>query len=130
MREKNYSIPLQPVPLQRARLSGNHFYDPQQRLKTAMGLYFCKIHGEDPKFQGPLYVEALFFMPIPKTKKQRYHPLYHFRRPDLDNFLKFVLDVITQTDLIWNDDAQVTEIVTKKHYAKKPHIEITIRELL
>lgn len=130
MREMKYEIPLQPVPLQRARLSGKHFYDPQQRVKIAIGLYFSRIHGNQPRFEGPLIVEALFFMPIPAKRKDKYHPLYHFRRPDIDNFVKFVLDAITQTDIIWWDDSQVTELVAKKHYAKKPHMEITIRELI
>lgn len=130
MREKKYAIPLAPVPLQRARHNGHHFYDPQQRTKVAMGLYFSNLHGKDPKFEGPLLVEALFYLPIPKEKKERYHPLYHWRRPDLDNFVKFVLDAITNTGSIWHDDCQVTELITKKHYAKIPHIEILIRELV
>ena len=133
MQEKKYEIPLQPVPLQRARAGfkgGHHFYDPQQRVKIAIGLYFCNQHGSTPKFQGPLAVEALFYLPIPQNKKEKYHPIYHYRRPDLDNFLKFVLDAITQTEVIWEDDSQVSEIFTKKIYAKKPHMEITIRELI
>lgn len=41
--------------------------------------------------------------------------LFEFtRKPDLDNLAKAVLDAITDTNLVWRDDSQVTQLALSK----------------
>lgn len=129
MRSKTYEINLKPIPWQRAGLNNNYFFDRQQEEKVAFGLILNKQHGIEPIFTGPLCLEALFYLEQPKTKAQRLAGPYHFKRPDLDNYLKFILDTITDTKAIWNDDNQVAWITAKKLYAKNAKTVITITEL-
>lgn len=51
-----------------------------------------------------------------------------FRKPDLDNFLKLVLDAMNR--ILIADDAQITSITTKKRWAKDGtgHINIKLEE--
>jgi len=51
-----------------------------------------------------------------------------FRKPDLDNFLKLVLDAMN--GILVTDDAQVTSIITKKRWANdgNGHINIKLEE--
>jgi len=70
-----------------------------------------------------------FFMPIPKTmpKKKREELKYHYKRPDLDNLIKWVLDVAQ--GVLFEDDSRVCVMHSKKKYDKDPRTEFTIKEI-
>lgn len=48
-------------------------------------------------------------------------------RPDLDNYLKVIMDA--SNGLLYEDDNQVVEILASKRYAKMPYVEIILEEL-
>jgi Holliday junction resolvase RusA-like endonuclease len=50
---------------------------------------------------------------VPKPKS----PVWHCKKPDLDNLIKAVTDAITDTQRIWLDDSQVCFISATKSYA-------------
>jgi len=62
----------------------------------------------DEPFTGPVEVEVFFYVKRPKTTK------LEFPKPDLDNYLKAVLDLL-QPHVI-ADDSQVVSIITAKHW--------------
>jgi Holliday junction resolvase RusA-like endonuclease len=45
-------------------------------------------------------------------------------RPDLDNYIKFILDCCN--GVLWKDDCMITKIVAKKQYSRHPHTEIVV----
>lgn len=48
------------------------------------------------------------------------------RRQDIDNFNKILYDALT--GIVWVDDEQITEVLTRKFYDKmRPRIEIEIK---
>lgn len=53
---------------------------------------------------------------------------YKATRPDCDNYVKELTDVMTQ-EKFWHDDAQVVELHVTKQYAEKAEIHITVEEL-
>lgn len=116
-----YIIPGQPIPLSRPRFSKDHVYDSQKGEKFAASINIKFWHKDKPFFLGPLHLTITFFMQ--STRKKGWHDL----RPDLDNLIKFVLDVMN--GIVYNDDKQVVKITAEKIYDKEPRTEITIEEL-
>ena len=53
---------------------------------------------------------------------------YKTTRPDCDNYVKELTDVMTQLKF-WHDDAQVVELKVSKRYADAAWISITVEEL-
>lgn len=72
--------------------------------------------NEDHKLMlGPIAVEVTFYLPRPKTvsEKQRPQPIVP---PDVDKLARALLDGIGQSEVIWGDDSQVTELKATKVY--------------
>lgn len=130
MRSKEYIIDIRPIPWQRVGHNGNHFYDKQHQEKLAYGLSIARIHGNDPKFQGPLQLDMIFYMPIPKLTRNRTQGIYHYSTPDKDNLIKMLFDSITQTNIVWNDDRQCAIGSWQALYDKKPRVYFKITELI
>lgn len=86
-----------------------------------------------PAILGPveLHVDVVLAIPPSRTKKDTREALAGRRkptaRPDLDNFLKAVLDGLN--GIAFKDDAQVVQIVAGKRYGEQPHIKVTVIEL-
>jgi Holliday junction resolvase RusA-like endonuclease len=72
---------------------------------------------------GVVRVDLDFYLPRPKTHLDRHgvpkpkSPVWHCKKPDLDNLIKAVTDAITDTQRIWLDDSQICEITATKTYA-------------
>jgi crossover junction endodeoxyribonuclease RusA len=68
-------------------------------------------------------VELDFFLPRPKAHFKRdgnvkaNQPIWHCKKPDLDNLIKAVTDAITDTQRVWLDDSQICAISATKSYA-------------
>ena len=68
-------------------------------------------------------VELDFFLPTPKAHHKRdgsvkaNSPVWHCKKPDLDNLIKAVVDAITDTQRVWLDDSQICQISATKSYA-------------
>ncbi len=108
--EVGFKIPGAPIALQRPRKGKHGFYDPQRHIKNAMQIYLS--HYEGPLLQGPQFLIVIFYMPIPKTasKKeiQRLKGTFHPLRMDLDNLIKFCLDMCQDAGNIFKDDAIIS----------------------
>lgn len=73
-------------------------------------------------FTGPLEVTLVFLLKRPKRLMRKTDPIgtvSHTGTPDVDNLAKAVLDAITDTGVVWNDDSQVQDIRIGKRYAEK-----------
>jgi Holliday junction resolvase RusA-like endonuclease len=79
-----------------------------------------------PALDGPMQVVARFYLPAPKALK-RMTP--HTKRPDLDKYLRALLDSLT--GIIFRDDSQVCCVDVSKHYAlgSEPRAVITVTPL-
>ena len=127
---KTYILHGKPKPLQRARVTRYRTYDPQSEEKAKDRLILREQRGNvAPISDGPLDLVVTFFMKIPKStsKKDSLNGKYHVKRPDLDNLLKYILDV-AQGVLI-KDDSLVSSIIADKIYDNEPRTEFTFREV-
>lgn len=84
-------------------------------------------------FEGAIYLEAVFYMPIPKSTPKKKKVLmmsgkiYHVKKPDKDNLEKFICDCLN--GIVWRDDAQVAHSESLKVYSGNPRTELTIKQI-
>lgn len=120
-----YTIPGIPTPLARPRLGKHGVWDSQSRLKLSSGIMLRSQH-KLPLFDGPIHMDITFFMYTARPSKKNLGT-YHPKRPDIDNLVKFVLDVAN--GILFKDDACVASLSAIKIYAEEPRTEIIIRKL-
>lgn len=141
-----FSINIRPVSKTRPRFSTQggwaraittkkvrHFENEFRRLSKK---YRPKI-----PWTGPIHLIVKFYVPFPQKPKNKDWPT---QRPDLDNYLKAVMDAMSPVDQrvsgktirtelgFWDDDSQVCQIETWKMYSyldKEPHIRIQLQTL-
>lgn len=87
--------------------------------------------------EGPLVVKLEFICPRPKShfgtgqnkfKMKRSAPMFPCNtRQDLDNFIKFPLDILNKR--VWVDDRQIVHIIAWKLYGIDPMTRIEIATL-
>jgi Holliday junction resolvase RusA-like endonuclease len=83
-----------------------------------------------PPIEAPVRLELLVELPIPKSWSKRKAAdavTGHIRptsRPDVDNYLKAILDAINT--IVVADDAQVVEVYAKKKFSVAPKVIATI----
>lgn len=87
----------------------------------------------------PLVMRARFIFQRPKShfgtgrnldRLKDSAPMHHTTKPDVDNCLKFIMDVFNGE--VWQDDTQVVTILAEKRYCgmgENPHTEITLEAI-
>ena len=104
-------------------------YDSQKDMKRFYAIQIQNQHQNDELITGPVHLDVIFYMKMPQIKKRnipdkRYQ--YHFYRPDISNLIKWVEDVVQDTQLIFKDDCQVAHITARKVYHEQPRTEFYI----
>lgn len=129
-----FVIPGAPVPKLRPRFTRHgKTYDTQSKQKEALRLHLLsqlRDNGILSVSKAPLSVQMVFHTPIPKNTPRKAakalegHP--NVKRPDLDNYAKFPLDVMN--GLVYEDDNQIFDLWCEKRYSSSPRVEIFIKE--
>ena len=132
----SFTITGKPKQQQRHRISKNGgMYDPSHKDKNQIWLQIAKHKPKQP-FVGDLMIKAIFTIPYPKkfyrTGKFKHLlkdniPEYVSVRPDLDNYLKLLLDVMNKGFYV--DDSQVVKLQAEKVYGRKGKTEVVIEEI-
>lgn len=124
-RSVDFTIPLQPVPCPRPRVTraGFSYYPANYKVwKRDAAEYVPEVY---PLLDGPVLVMATFVLPPFKTVDR------DVPKGDVDNYLKSVLDLITSTNRVWDDDIQVNVAHSTKRFTadgEEPHTYVHIRE--
>lgn len=125
-----------PKALKRHRSSNGRMYDPSSKDKRDMWLQIAKHRPETP-LKGCIYLKVDFYMPHIKShyRTGKYAhllkdniPKLHSCKPDLDNLLKMIADIVQGRDRIIYDDSQICWISATKIYGD-PRTEVMIEEL-
>ena len=130
-----FTIKGKPKALKRHRPSARGgYYDPSSKDKKDIMLQIAKFKPKRP-LAGDIILSIRFTMPRPKhhSRTGKYShllkdhaPKYHSVKPDLDNLVKLISDVL-QPDF-YVDDSQVVKLQAEKVYGK-PRTEIIIEEI-
>ena len=134
-----FTIKGTPRPLKRHRSTrSGHMYDPSSTDKKEMWLQIARHRPKRPLADN-IYLKLIFHMPRPKhhfkTKagkptdivKDKYARIkLHSYKPDLDNLVKMVADVL-QPQMIC-DDSQICILQAEKIYGTE-RTEVTIEEI-
>ncbi len=122
------TIPIAPVAKERARKGqyGN-FYTPEKTEKAELGIGMiarteCNKQRITFKEHQPLEVKVTFWLEQPKRCKYD----YPVTRPDLDNYIKLVIDALKG---IIPDDSQIVHIDAWKKYIRVSGVESGFIEL-
>ena len=113
-------------------------YDPSSTDKKQTWLQIAKYLPVLP-LTGSISINLIFYMPRPKhhyrTGKYKHllkdsckETIYHSVKPDLDNLVKYIIDVMNKGYYV--DDSQVCVIQAQKIYSfvDIPRTEVTIEE--
>lgn len=102
------------------------FYEPDE-LKAARAKLEAHLAGHVPEkpYTGAvrLVVKWCYLISGKHTDGE-----FKTTKPDLDNALKLLLDIMTKLHY-WKDDAQISSIITEKFWANLPGIYVSIEEL-
>lgn len=84
-------------------------------------------NAPEKPFSGPVALFITIYLPRPKShfhtgKKRggelrRDAPIYCTTKPDVDNYAKAIMDALTDSGVVWMDDAQVVDVNVRKLYA-------------
>ena len=135
-----FDIPCAPVPKARPRtVSGSggfvRTYTPAKTVNYEMVVKkYAKIamNGRPP-LTGPVQLKCSFDLPIPKSwpKKKKADALagklLPISRPDIDNYIKAVLDAANE--IVVRDDSQVVALVSIKQYSETPKATLVFEEI-
>ena len=125
-------IPVEPVAMPRPRV----MHGKSGQVFTLYPGYVGKIQAQIREFvmerigasfgrNVPVKLSVTFYVKKPRSvpKKAKYPTV----RPDLDQYLKLLLDALAK--YVYDDDAQIVAIEALKVYDSYPHIKLRIEEV-
>ncbi|CAB4121226.1 Crossover junction endodeoxyribonuclease, RusA-like [uncultured Caudovirales phage] len=115
----SYKLTGKPIPLQRPRFAKSGYAWDSQKIEKEQCAVALRIqHGNKPLWDVPIQmnVEFVFEMPKSWSTKRKQEPLadIHAIKPDIDNLLKFLLDV--SNGILYTDDCLVANVSAHKKY--------------
>lgn len=123
-------IPGSPIALKRARTFLRHGkiqHVNSQKCEMDFLRFQLKKHLNAP-FDCALSLELEFHMPIAagvsKKKRGALNGADHTNKPDIDNLIKYVLDV--GNEILWTDDSIICGVSAMKVHSLEPKTIITI----
>lgn len=120
----------EPIACPRPRITRFGAYYPKkyQDYKDYLKYYLTSLNLN--KFEDkPLYLNIVFNIQIPnslsKKKKLELNGTYVIKKPDIDNYLKSVMDAMNS--IVYKDDSQIASIsIIKKYVIDNANTEIEI----
>lgn len=101
-----------PVAKQRARVAKGWAYTPKKTVSFESSVkLLAQTQWKRPILLGPVSVSITFIIARPKARKK---DIWVSVRPDLDNYVKSILDALN--GVVWADDGQVAELYAVKRY--------------
>jgi Holliday junction resolvase RusA-like endonuclease len=130
-REINLILYHIPVPWARPGQSRWRRYDTQRYLKDELSYSVMSQMTDYESLHKIVALQAEFYFPKPSSFPKRKYASYHTKKPDLDNLLKFYLDLCKDCGC-YEDDAQICFILAWKKYINigdNPHVILKFKEI-
>jgi Holliday junction resolvase RusA-like endonuclease len=121
-------LPGDPIPAARPRVTRfRGTYDPKQKEKKIAQTYMAQQWKKNPH-DCPIRLEISFLMPKPSSwsqkQKIRQENASHVKKPDIDNLIKFTMDVMS--GIVFRDDSCVYDLKAIKLYSETPKTIIKV----
>ncbi len=121
-----------PVPKGRPVFGKGRVYTPARTRAFETGAAWLALAAMRPRppLRGPVRVELLFELPIPKSwpakrrDEARRGLILPDVRPDIDNLQKAILDALR--NIVFLDDAQIVDLSSRKRFGTQPRTVATI----
>lgn len=97
-------------------------------VQLARNMFTVKMKPYRPKHPSERPIKLLVCLYFDISKPKKLWGKYKTTRPDCDNYVKEIKDVMTDLKF-WNDDAQVVDLRVVKRYSEKATIYISMEEL-
>ncbi len=119
-------IPMEPIAKGRPKFTKRGFTYTPTKTRDAEKSIRAFVSGCPSFAPGlPLAMSIDFYLPKPKSVgKKREFPT---TRPDIDNYVKLVLDSLS--GILFHDDGQIVGLLAWKKYGHPSRIEIIIEEI-
>ena len=127
-----------PKPQTRHRTHKFGTYDPSKKDKQDFYLQALRNKPKEP-LSGRIFANIKFYMPRPKSHfrtgkyknilKDNAPRYYQYKKPDIDNLIKFVADAIQGKDKFIIDDSMICNLRSEKIYSAVgdlPRTEVTL----
>lgn len=125
----------QPVGKGRPRFSraSGTVYTPEKTARYEERLAWAaqSVMAGRPLLTGPLWVEIVAWMDIPKSKPKAFRAaalangVWPTTKPDPDNIAK-MLDALNR--VVWVDDSQIVKLIVSKMYSDRPCLIVAVHE--
>ena len=102
------------------------FYEPAE-LKAVRAKFAGSLapYAPDKPIQGPIRLVTKWLFPI---KGKHRNGEYKTSKPDTDNLVKMLKDVMTDLHY-WKDDAQVASEIIEKFWSEKPGLYVCVKAI-
>ncbi|HLO41661.1 MAG TPA: RusA family crossover junction endodeoxyribonuclease [Phycisphaerales bacterium] len=102
-----------------------HTYTPGKKIGPWKQVVALKVREQLPRqpWDGPVELDVTFWFERTQELERHKHgagELLHTVRPDLDNLVKAIKDVMTDEG-VWIDDGRVCDTVIRKRYVARGH---------
>lgn len=131
------TVKIEPKAQKRPRFTRNgHAYeDGDMRVWKDTFRYLLKSKKIECIESGAIYINITFYIYPPKyiqkdknnKIKLENEKIYVEKRPDIDNYIKAVLDA--SNGLLYKDDGQIACLASQKFYSMQPRIKIEMERL-
>ena len=126
-----FVIPEIPVGKERPRKGKFGMYTPKKtrNFEHRVKMYFKASYPRHKLINKPISVRLMFYAPPPKnwSKKKKDLIIAKYTLPDLDNYIKAVLDGMNGA--VYTDDRLVSQITAAKFYCIKYGIQVWVNKL-
>lgn len=122
-------LPGPPIPQKRSRIFAKGAMDPCWSAKQQHKEYILLKYPDIKTLDGALEVKLKFYSTFPKSMSKKRRPTAQkTTRPDLDNLVKYVLDM--GNELLWKDDSFIVSFWAYKAYDEEERTEIEVKEFI
>ena len=124
----HFVIPYDPVAKGRPRVAkwGGVFTPKKTRDAQKQIADYVSMNAPEEILKGPIRLVAMYYIKRPKCHAGE---TYCMTRPDIDNYNKLLMDAITDSAGVWEDDSRVVQSIGTKLYGDVPRIEVFISEM-
>ena len=129
-----FTVEGRPVGKARPRVTRNGTYTPKKtKGYEELVKWSCRSKYKGGPLKGPLRIEIVFYMYIPKNtsqvriEKKLVDERLPTKMPDWDNMAKSITDAIN--GIAYEDDSQIVEAHIYKKFSKDPRAEVKITQI-